>query len=169
MKLRHAEANFIWLRLDEHTTAFADTGLAASASFSYRVRATDAAGNLGPYSNVSTAATGDTQPPTAPSSLLAHVVSSTQINLTWTAATDNAAVTAYLVERCQGVGCATFAQIAERVRYSPDGCARDAHRRKVYRQAQAACCLGFPCRSPLSDQSKKKPRVQAPTPFKVPT
>jgi chitodextrinase len=92
--------------------AFADTGLPASTSFSYRVRATDAAGNVGPYSNVATMSTGDTQAPTAPSSLLAAVVSSTQINLTWTAATDNVGVTGYLIERCAGASCATFAQVA---------------------------------------------------------
>ena len=35
-----------------------------------------------------------------------------QINLAWTASTDNVGVTGYLVERCQGAGCSTFAQIA---------------------------------------------------------
>ena len=39
-------------------TALTDTGLAAGASYSYRVRATDAAGNLSPYSNTATAFTG---------------------------------------------------------------------------------------------------------------
>jgi len=38
-------------------TAFNDTGLSANTSYSYRVRATDAAGNLGPYSNVASATT----------------------------------------------------------------------------------------------------------------
>ena len=49
-------------------TTYNDTGLTASTSYSYRVRATDAAGNLSPYSNVASATTQpDTQPPTAPS------------------------------------------------------------------------------------------------------
>jgi chitodextrinase len=39
-------------------------------------------------------------------------VSRSQINLLWTAATDNVGVTGYLVERCQGVACSAFAQIA---------------------------------------------------------
>jgi fibronectin type 3 domain-containing protein len=90
-------------------TAFADTGLGGSTSFSYRVRATDAAGNLGPYSNVAAAGTGDVQPPTAPANLTATAVSFSQINLTWTAATDDTGVTNYLIERCQGTGCTTFA------------------------------------------------------------
>ena len=34
-----------------------------------------------------------------------------QINLSWTASTDNVGVTAYSVERCQGNGCANFKQI----------------------------------------------------------
>jgi chitodextrinase len=94
-------------------TSFNNTGLAASTPYSYRVRATDAAGNLSGYSNVAGATTlaPDTQPPTNPSNLTATAASSGQINLAWTASTDNVGVTAYLVERCQGAGCSTFAQI----------------------------------------------------------
>ncbi len=58
------------------------------------------------------APTGDTTPPSAPSNLNANVVSSSQINLSWTASTDNIGVSGYKVERCQGVGCTNFAQIA---------------------------------------------------------
>ena len=96
-------------------TTYSDTGLAASTSYSYRVRATDAAGNLSTYSGTSTASTlaaGDTIPPTAPTSPAAVAASSTQINLSWTASTDNIGVTGYRVERCAGVSCTTFAQIA---------------------------------------------------------
>jgi predicted phage tail protein len=39
-------------------------------------------------------------------------MSSTQINLSWTASTDNVAVTGYLVERCAGASCTNFAQVA---------------------------------------------------------
>src|SRR5205823_4145627 len=70
-----------------------------------------AAANLSAYSNVATAATPDTQAPTAPTNLTA-AASASQINLSWTASTDNVAVTGYMVERCQGASCATFAQIA---------------------------------------------------------
>ncbi len=94
-------------------TSFIDTGLTASTSYSYRARATDAAGNLGAYSNTATGSTPfvDTAPPSAPSNLAATASSSSQIGLTWTAATDNVAVTSYLVERCVGSGCSTFVQI----------------------------------------------------------
>src|SRR5262249_54525956 len=54
----------------------------------------------------------DTQAPTAPSALTATPASGTQINLSWTASTDNVGVANYQIERCQGVGCSTFAQIA---------------------------------------------------------
>jgi len=54
----------------------------------------------------------DTQPPTAPGALTAIAMSGSEINLMWTAATDDVGVTGYLVERCPGAGCSTFAQIA---------------------------------------------------------
>ena len=77
------------------TTTYNNTGLTAGTSYSYRVRATDAAGNLSPYSNVASATTPppDTQPPTAPTNLTATAVSGSQINLSWTASTDNVGVT----------------------------------------------------------------------------
>ena len=53
----------------------------------------------------------DTQTPTAPANLNATSTGATTISLNWTAATDNVGVTGYRVERCQGVGCSTFAQI----------------------------------------------------------
>jgi len=56
-------------------TAYVNLGLTASTTYSYRVRARDAAGNLSSYSDVLTittpAAPVDTQSPTAPSSLTA--------------------------------------------------------------------------------------------------
>lgn len=54
----------------------------------------------------------DTQPPSAPGSLASTARSSSQIDLGWSASTDNVGVTRYLVERCQGAGCSSFAQIA---------------------------------------------------------
>jgi len=43
---------------------------------------------------------------------LSATASGAQINLSWTAATDNIGVTGYLVERCPGTGCVNFTQIA---------------------------------------------------------
>ena len=62
-------------------TTYNNTGLAASTSYSYRVRATDAAGNLSGYSNTASATPSDTTPPSAPSNLTAAAISTTQINL----------------------------------------------------------------------------------------
>jgi YD repeat-containing protein len=41
------------------TAGYGDTGLITSTSYSYRVRATDAAGNLSSYSGVASATTGN--------------------------------------------------------------------------------------------------------------
>ena len=96
---------------------FIDSGLTASTGYSYHVRAVDAAGNMSGWSNVVGATTQappapDTQAPTTPSNLSATAVSSSTINLTWTASTDNVAVTNYQVERCSGSSCTTFTQAA---------------------------------------------------------
>jgi hypothetical protein len=93
--------------------SYSNTGLNPSTGYSYRVRATDAAGNLSGYSNTATATTTsiDTQPPTVPVNLTATAISSSQINLAWTASTDNVGVTGYRVEQCLGTTCTTFAEI----------------------------------------------------------
>src|SRR5262249_27064190 len=78
------------------TTTFSSTGLSASTTYRYRVRAVDAAGNQSGNSSSATATTPappDTQAPTAPSGLAASAVSTSQINLSWGAATDNVGVT----------------------------------------------------------------------------
>ena len=107
-------ANFAQIATPAAST-FNDTGLTASTAYSYRVRAADAAGNNSAYSNVfsaTTATSTDTTPPSAPTNLTATAASSSQINLAWTASTDNVGVTGYKVERCSGSSCANFVQIA---------------------------------------------------------
>jgi chitodextrinase len=83
-------------------------------TYRFRIRAVDAAGNLSAYSAIVSGRTlaGDTTAPSAPTGLTATAVSTTQINLGWTASTDNVGVTGYRLERCEGAGCTTFAQIA---------------------------------------------------------
>ena len=97
-------------------TTFKDQTVAASTSYSYQVRAFDAAGNLGPFSNTAsgtTPASADTQPPTVPGTLGASVVNAGEIDLAWGAATDNVGVTGYQVWRCQGAGCTNFALLTQ--------------------------------------------------------
>ncbi|TAK08903.1 MAG: hypothetical protein EPO39_03545, partial [Candidatus Manganitrophaceae bacterium] len=92
-------------------TSFNNTGLTNGTSYRYRVRAVDASGRLSSFSNVATATTLDTAAPTAPTSLTATPASGTQINLSWTASTDNVGVSGYWIERCEGAGCANFARV----------------------------------------------------------
>ncbi len=54
----------------------------------------------------------DTTPPSSPTNLSATAISSTQINLSWTASTDNVGVTGYRIYRCQGSGCTPSTQLA---------------------------------------------------------
>jgi len=91
-------------------TSYANTGLAASTSYSYRVRATNTGGDSA-YSNTATAVTqAPPAIPAAPTGLTARAVSSSQINLAWT---DNAGnETGFYIERCKGATCTKFAQIA---------------------------------------------------------
>ncbi len=80
--------NFVQIGTPTGTT-FNDIGLSAATTYRYRVRAADAAGNLSGYSAIENATTPDTQAPTDPTGLSATAVSASQINLSWTASTDN--------------------------------------------------------------------------------
>jgi hypothetical protein len=57
------------------------------------------------------AAPPDGGPPSVPANLAATAVSSSQVNLTWTASTDDVGVVGYRVFRCQGSGCSPTAQV----------------------------------------------------------
>src|SRR5205807_1277357 len=93
-----------------NVTTYGDTGLTASTTYGYQVRATNSSGDSA-YSNTASATTQATQTvPAAPSNLTATAVSTSQINLSWTDNSDNE--TSFLIERCQGGGCTSFAQIA---------------------------------------------------------
>lgn len=94
-------------------TSYSNTGLSASTTYSYRVRAFNGGGNSD-FSNTASATTADPPPPppapAAPSDLTANPAGQTQINLAWT---DNAgSEDGFKIERCQGAGCANFGQIA---------------------------------------------------------
>jgi chitodextrinase len=84
-------------------TTFSDTGLTPLSSHSYRVIASDVAGNLSGFSNTATASTpADTTAPSAPTNLTGVGPNSTTINLSWTEATDNVEVVGYNVFRDGG-------------------------------------------------------------------
>ena len=99
---------------DPDRDLFNDTGLAPATTYRYRVHAADAVPNLSGYSSIQNATTQagpDTQPPTVPTGLTATGFSLSQVNLSWTASTDNVGVTGYRVERCQGAACSNFVQV----------------------------------------------------------
>lgn len=88
--------------------------LTAGTTYYFAVTAYNAAGESG-YSNEASAtipAAPDTQAPGLPTNLAASANGTTAINLNWTASTDDVGVASYRVERCQGVGCTGFAQVA---------------------------------------------------------
>jgi chitodextrinase len=94
-------------------TSYQDTTLTASTTYSYTVRARDAAGNISSPSastSATTLALPDTTAPSVPGGLTATAASSTQINLSWTAATDNVGVTGYNVYR-NGTQIATLGAV----------------------------------------------------------
>src|SRR5204862_38144 len=94
------------------TTTFSDTNVTPSTSYSYRVRASDTANNVSAYSNTASVAMPTGPAPAAPANLTAITASSSQINLSWAAATEpGGTISSYLVERCQGASCTGFVQI----------------------------------------------------------
>ena len=80
-------------------TSYSDTGLSEATSYSYRVAAYDAAGNTSSQCTAVAVSTLDATVPSVPTNLQGAGASASQINLTWTASTDNVAVTGYRVYR----------------------------------------------------------------------
>ncbi len=81
------------------TTSFSDPGLTQYTTYTYKVTAYDAMSNESAQSTPAGTTTWDGQAPTVPTNLSATPISSTRIDLTWTASTDNAGVTGYKVFR----------------------------------------------------------------------
>ncbi|MFI1093197.1 glycosyl hydrolase family 18 protein [Streptomyces sp. NPDC020917] len=81
------------------TTTATVQNLSPATSYQFAVRAKDTRGNTGPASAPVTATTfdpsTDTVPPTAPGNLRAGTVTSSTVQLSWDAATDNIRVAAY--------------------------------------------------------------------------
>ncbi len=91
-------------------SSYANTGLTASTTYSYRVRAYNNVGDSD-YSNTASATTSAASTlPAAPSGLKATAASRSQINLSWTDNSSNE--TGFKIERCKGASCTSFAQIA---------------------------------------------------------
>ena len=85
-------------------TSYSDSGLTSATTYSYRISAYDAAGNTSAQTAAVSATTQsggtvDTTPPSAPTFPVAVVASPTQVNLSWTASTDNVSVAGYKIFR----------------------------------------------------------------------
>jgi chitodextrinase len=82
-------------------TSASATGLSPGTTYSFTVSACDAAANCSAQSAPASRATlpvaVDAQAPTVPTGIAATAFSTTQINLAWSASTDNVAVTGYRV------------------------------------------------------------------------
>lgn len=81
------------------TNSIVLSGLTCNTSYSFTVKAKDAAGNLSAASNSASTITPicDTQAPTAPANLVASAISTTSALLSWAASSDNVDVTGYQV------------------------------------------------------------------------
>jgi chitodextrinase len=80
-------------------TSYRNSGLTAYTTYYYRVYAYNINGNSG-YSNIDSATPwGDTEAPSAPTNLAGSAISSSEINLVWTASTDNIGVVGYYIYR----------------------------------------------------------------------
>ncbi|OGZ16641.1 MAG: hypothetical protein A3H76_04905 [Candidatus Lloydbacteria bacterium RIFCSPLOWO2_02_FULL_54_12] len=88
---------------------YSNTGLSPSTNYSYYVKAIDAAGNESTSSNTANSTTlsggggdtADTQSPTTPTGLVATKDVHNEVDLSWTASTDNVGVSMYHVLRSQ--------------------------------------------------------------------
>jgi hypothetical protein len=111
------------ITIPANTTSYTDVGLGSSATYYYKIQATNAGGNS-TWSNEASAKT-DTPPvtlPAAPSNLIATATGASVINLTWT---DNATnETSYILQRSltSGSGFTNIATLAANtISYSNTG------------------------------------------------
>jgi chitodextrinase len=108
------------------TLSYADKTVASVTTYTYTVDAYDAAGNHSPQSSPASITTADWTPPSVPTGLSAVAASSSEIDLSWQASTDDVSVAGYNVYRngsldaTVGSGTLTYADtgLSDGVRYS---------------------------------------------------
>lgn len=88
------------------------TGLTPNTSYIYAVEAYDTSGHTSDKTqtaaHITIATLADTTAPTAPGLVTATAASASQVNLSWSASTDNVGVTGYKIYRCSGSSCTSF-------------------------------------------------------------
>ncbi|HST48283.1 fibronectin type III domain-containing protein [Jatrophihabitans sp.] len=98
-----------------NATSYTDTSVIATTTYTYQVQAGDAAGNASAMSapaTVTTPASSDTTPPSAPTNLVTEPVFYDEVDLGWTASTDSGTgVSGYRVYR-RGPGESAFTLLA---------------------------------------------------------
>jgi len=89
------------------------TGLTTGTTYYFALKTSDEVPNTSSLSNIAnyTTPAPDTTAPTVPTNLTATAISSSQINLSWTASTDAVGVTGYNIYRCEGSGCTPTTQV----------------------------------------------------------
>jgi fibronectin type 3 domain-containing protein len=91
-------------QVNNPSTTYTDNTVNANTTYSYTIEAFDSASpsNVSSPSSaagVTTPNPPDTVPPTQPTNLMATAISTSQINLSWTASTDNVGVAHYIIYR----------------------------------------------------------------------
>jgi hypothetical protein len=124
-------------RVGADTLSFSNAGLAAGASYTYRVHAYNNGGDSD-YSNTASATTqAPSGVPTAPINLRMTSISYFRIDLAWDDKSNNE--TKFELERCAGSTCASFAKIAQPGTNAASYSNSDLSRRTAYRYRIRAC------------------------------
>jgi chitodextrinase len=92
--------------LSGSTLTYSDTSVLPGITYSYTVDAFDGGGNHSAASDPAVVTTPDTLPPSVPAGLTANASNPTQVDLGWSASTDNVAVSGYTIYR-DGTSIAT--------------------------------------------------------------
>ena len=106
-------ASYTWTGSPDPADAASPSVTLGAGSHTFTLVVTDNAGAASAEDTVTITVLNpsDTQAPTQPTNLSATAISSSQINLAWTAATDDLGVTGYRIYRCQGAQCTPTTQI----------------------------------------------------------
>ncbi len=117
-------ANLVTVNAAVNAVSYSATGLTASTTYYFRVRATNSVGDSANSNTASTTTSAGATAPAAPSSLAATATSSSQINLTWTDNANNE--TGFKIDRATNsafTGAITFTAATNATSYSATGLA----------------------------------------------